>query len=445
MSRLLLRRTAARSRRAAPSMGPAAWLILAATLGLPATPAAGQARARIAVSDTVNACLACHAAQREAATTGVHSEHGVRCATCHGGNPSARTLPAAHTGDFIGTPDKVGTARLCGSCHSDPNRMREYGLPTGQLAEFRTSRHGQLLFGTGNADAPTCTDCHGTHIIYPPYDARSRVYPTNIPGTCAKCHADPSLMARYKLPTDQLDQFRNSAHGVALFRDQNFAAPTCVACHGAHSALPPTVTEIASVCGQCHTLVDQEFNRGPHGPAADAGRMPGCKSCHSNHGTERVAPARISATCDGCHADDTRLHQMGVDLQRKVVQADQDMASAERAIAQLSIAGERVGYYRFRYQTALTYYLQIAQAQHSLDLEKVDDLSRRVRSVSIDLGAAAEARAESRWEHKLILLPLWFLTLSAVALAWLALRGLRARREAEVAETAGDRREPAEE
>ncbi len=412
-----------------PAPGPAA----------PRAAAANQAAPQQVTVDTANGCLACHAAQREAATVGVHSQHGVTCVDCHGGNPDVRSLPGAHQGRFIGSPNKVQTALLCGSCHSNPNRMREYGLPTDELAQFRTSRHGQLLFGQHNTDAPTCTDCHGTHIIYPPYDARSRVYPTNIPGTCAHCHSDRKLMAKYHLRTDQLQQFRSSAHGVALFQEQNFAAPTCISCHGAHSALPPTRTEIASVCGQCHTLVEEAFDAGPHGLAARSGKLRGCLACHSNHGTEAVAPAKLAQTCDKCHGADPRLHQMGIDIQRTVIQAREDMAAAQLALDDLERAGRQIGYYKFRYQSALTYYQQIAQAQHTLDVQKVEELGRHVSSVSADLTTAANTSHEQRWEHKLILAPVWFLSLSAVLLAWLALRV--AKRSSADRRSGTDRRE----
>lgn len=399
-------------------------LSAAALVALAALPVRALAQVAMGV-DSANGCLACHAAQREAAAVGVHSQHGVTCVSCHGGNAGARALPAAHQGSFIGSPNKLQTAQLCGSCHSDPNKMREYGLPTGQLAQFRTSKHGQLLFGEHNTDAPTCTDCHGTHIIYPPYDARSRVYPTNIPATCARCHSDTKLMAKYHLRTDQLDQFKNSAHGVALFQQQNFAAPTCIACHGAHSALPPTGPEVASVCGQCHALVDQAFESGPHGIASERGKLHGCLGCHQNHSTERVAIDTIGATCDRCHASNSPAHQMGVDLQRSISQASRDIASAREAVDEMAREGRQVGYYRFRYQSALTYYKQIAQAQHSLDLSRVNDLARKVSSVSVDLNDAASTARDDRWEHKLLLAPVWFLSLSAVVLAWLALRALR--------------------
>lgn len=386
--------------------------------------AAPSAIWRSSVADSGNNCLSCHAAQREAAAVGVHSEHGVTCVDCHGGDSASRALPAAHGRSFTGKLTKVAVAQLCGSCHSDPNRMREYGLPTGQLAEFRTSRHGQLLYRQHDGDAPTCTDCHGTHVIYPPYDARSRVYPTNIPTTCARCHADSRLMQKYDLRTDQLEQFRSSAHGVTLFQKQDFAAPTCVACHGAHSALPPTRTSLSSVCGGCHQLVAQAFNAGPHGAATRAGRLKGCLGCHGNHDTQQVAADSLSAMCDRCHAGDTRLHQMGVDLQHRAMQATSDLRSAERAIARLTASGQRTSDARFRYQSALTDYLQIAQVQHGLDFDRLESLEGRVSAASIELDRMALTSEETRWEHRLLLLPVWFLALSAVALALLTLRAL---------------------
>jgi len=390
-----------------------------------AAPAPPPPQAVVPLPDTTNGCLSCHADKREAATEGVHSQHGMTCVDCHGGTPSATTLPAAHRGKFSGHLDKVATARLCGSCHSDPDQMRQYGLPTGQLAQFRASRHGQLLFGQNNQDVPTCSNCHGSHIIYPPYDARSPVYPTNSAETCAHCHSDQQLMSRYDLPTNQFDEFRHSAHGVALYEDQNFAAPSCVGCHGAHSELPPDVTQIANVCGRCHVLVAQQFAAGPHGAAARAGKLEGCLGCHGNHDTERVPADSIAATCDQCHASQTNIHQLGVDLQRTVVQSRSDMQSARNAVDEMASAGERVSYDRFRYRSALTYYLQIAQKQHRLDMDTLEDLSRRVRSVSVALDADAQASHESRWEQKLLLLPVWFLALSAMALAALAWRKLR--------------------
>jgi len=404
-------------------------LVLAAAALL--SPRAGVAQQRNGLSveglaDSTYGCVVCHAEKRTAFVLGVHAERGIKCHNCHGGDPSQFALPAAHRGNFTGKPSKAATVALCGSCHSNPDRMRQYGLPSGQLAEYRTSRHGRLL-ASGDQHAPTCTDCHDAHTILRPDDARSTVFPTNIPTTCGRCHEDRRLMAPYRLATDQVALFRRSAHGVALFQDQNFAAPTCVGCHGSHSALPPAGNEVVTVCARCHQLVGQAFDRGPHARASQTGKMKGCLACHGNHDTEGVPTDRITSTCARCHAAGTRALALGANIQKSAAQATADLQAADSAIRRLTRAGVPIGDAQFRRRTALTAYLQIAQAQHSLDVERLEELGRRVKSISRDLRSSADAAEERQWEHKLMLVPVWFLALAAVALAWLVRRTLEGR------------------
>ena len=105
-------------------------------------------------------------------------------------------------------------------------------------------------------------------------------------------------------------------------------------------------------------------------------------------------------------------------------EAGAHLAAAEHAIEELRVSGHQVTAERFRYQTALTSYQQMAHGLHSLDVEALDELGRRVRSNPGLVRGTAEARAEGRWEHKLMLVPVWFLALAAVALAWFKLRDL---------------------
>lgn len=403
--------------------------ILLAVLWVASTPSSATAQdPSPSVSiDPSYGCTVCHADKRRAFIQGVHSERGIRCEDCHGGDPTAVDLPEAHVGGYIGTPDKVETVEVCSSCHADPDQMRQYGLPADELAEFRTSRHGQLLLGEGNADAPTCTSCHDAHTIRTPDDAQSEVYPPNIAGTCAGCHSDASLMDKYGLPTDQEEKHRASAHGVALYQDRNFASPSCIGCHGSHAAMPPRVTEISNVCGQCHVLVRRAFFAGPHGEPARRGELPGCTACHTNHGTERVPSDFIAASCTECHSPDSQAATVGLEIQEQVLGAERDLLAAEEALEELQRGGRDVSDLRFRYQTALTRFQQVGLVQHDLDLEELDDLSRRVGSISRDLTEIAEGSAERRWEHRLLLVPVWFLALSAILLAWFRLR--RAERE----------------
>lgn len=379
---------------------------------------------RRATRDTSYLCVTCHAENRDAFVQGVHAERGIRCHDCHGGNPRADTLPAAHAGRFVGKPTKSGTVTLCASCHADPNRMRPFGLPSGEMAEFATSRHGRLLLQGGDNNAPSCIDCHDAHLIRRPDDARSDVYPTNISATCSRCHSDRALMAPYGIPTDQLERFEKSTHGRALLEQKDFAAPSCIGCHGSHSALPPSVTEVSTVCGLCHVSAAEAFDAGPHGLAAVSGKLEGCLGCHANHDTERIPADRLAATCTKCHAEGTSAHALGVEMQQFLLQAEADMEAADETLTELSLAGRQTGDARFRYQTALTAFHQAAQAQHNLDLQQLEELTRRVRSISRDLGAMKETYEERRWERRLFLGVVWFLALSAIYLSRAALRRL---------------------
>lgn len=401
-------------------------LLMLAVSQLPAqadAPSIGSTAVQAGQQDRSYGCIVCHADKRRSFEMGVHSERGIRCDACHGGNPRVFETPEAHRGRFVGIPDKRATVRLCGSCHADPNQMRQYGLPSGQVAELRTSRHGQLL-EQGNNDAPTCTDCHESHTVLRPEDARSRVHPTNIPATCGACHGDATLMAKYGLPTDELTRYRESAHGVGLFEKENLAAPTCIGCHGSHAALPPGITEVVNVCGHCHVLLGREFNRGPHGQATRDGKLAGCLGCHSNHGTERVAEEGIARACGNCHAPDSPAATVGQNIQTQVLAARGDLDDGAHAIEELIASGRDVSDERFRYQTAYSHYAEMAKVQHSLEVDELGDIGLRVRSNIDIIRTTAEVAQEARWEHKLFLIPVWFLALSAVLLAWFKLRTL---------------------
>ncbi len=400
-------------------------LLAAAALVLIAQPGRGQESRPVPTTradDTSYGCLVCHADKRRAFVQGVHSDWGIRCHDCHGGDPGALEVEPAHAGDFLGAPNKLQTVEICSKCHSDPDQMRQYGLPADQVAELRTSRHGQLL-EAGNQDAPSCSDCHEPHTTLPSNNARSATFPTNIPDMCGQCHTNASMMEPYGLATDQLDEFRRSTHGRALYQDANFAAPSCIGCHGSHAALPPDVGEIANVCGRCHVDVRQALASGPHGGSSETGNfLLGCTACHTNHGTETVEPQNVSETCLRCHVEGDAAMTVGEQIEAGAIRAENEMESARVAINELGRTGRSTTDARFLYRNALTEFRQIARVQHSLDLEQLTDLELKVSSVTNNIESSAEFAAEERWEHRLLLVPLWFFALSIAALAHFRLR-----------------------
>jgi len=111
-----------------------------------------------------------------------------------------------------------------------------------------------------------------------------------------------------------------------------------------------------------------------------------------------------------------------MELQEAVVHAVQELAAAETALAEMREAGHQVSDERFNYQTALTSFREMAQVHHSLDLARLEDLKLQLHSNTELITGTAEALAEERWERKLLLAPVWFLTLSAIVFAWFKLR-----------------------
>jgi len=223
------------------------------------------------------------------------------CITCHSvhdiksvKDPASKVYPTRIT-------------ELCGSCHSSAEFMKLYNpaLPIDQVAKYKTSVHGGLN-AKGNPDAAECASCHGSHEIQPVKDSRSLVYATNIPSVCANCHSDAKLMAKYKIPTDQYENYVSSVHGIALLEKGDLSSPSCNDCHGNHGAVPPGVESISKVCGTCHVLNMELFEQSPHKKAFDENDFPECESCHGNHlvkpATDAMVGTQKPAVCIDCHS-----------------------------------------------------------------------------------------------------------------------------------------------
>lgn len=231
------------------------------------------------------------ASQRIAQCTSCHGAHGIVSKT----NPKSSVYP-------------LNLTKTCAQCHSNASYMRSYNpsLPVDQLDKYRTSVHG-IRNSKGDPKAAECASCHGSHNILPAKDVRSKVYPTNVPATCGTCHSDPEYMKQYDIPTDQLESFSGSVHGVALLQKKDVGAPACNNCHGNHGASPPGVESISKVCGTCHALNAELFSTSPHKKAFDELMLPECEMCHGNHeiiaATDKLLGTAPEAVCSRCHSE----------------------------------------------------------------------------------------------------------------------------------------------
>lgn len=294
----------------------------------------------------VSGCESCHgqladprlAAPVEQFLVDVHRERGFSCANCHGGNPLTTDQLGAMdpARGYRGRLSGAAVIAACARCHSDSEVMRRYAPAQriDQATQYATSVHGQRL-GTGDDRVAICTSCHHAHGIRRVSDVRSPVYPLNVAATCASCHGNPQHMERpagaevRSVPTDQLAEYQKSVHYAALTHENDLSAPTCNDCHGNHGAAPPGVGSVVNVCGTCHAVFAQRFERSVHREIFDRG----CVECHGNHAIQPPGDDLLSTgeegLCRVCHEEDAG-----------VAAADHMRGAIERLNAAIQQAGE---------------------------------------------------------------------------------------------------------
>ncbi len=197
-------------------------------------------------------CRNCHFEQYTRLLDSIHFT------TLSKGNRNAPVCVDCHGAHDIQPPNQPRSliSRTCGKCH-------------GQIEQvYLRSVHGRALVD-GNPDVPVCTDCHQAHAIANPL---ARSWHLNIPQLCARCHANPALMAKYKISTQVLTTYLADFHGMtaSLYRKENITpaefTATCTDCHGVHDITPVTgagskviKANLLKTCQRCHPGATANF------------------------------------------------------------------------------------------------------------------------------------------------------------------------------------------
>lgn len=186
------------------------------------------------------------------------------CTSCHGAHdillsndPSSKT-------------NKNNIPKMCGTCH--------YGI----YETYIESVHG-VAFVKGAQDSPVCTTCHGEHLIEAPTEPTSLVSPAQVSrSTCSQCHAAERIIKKYGLPSDRVESYFDSYHGLAdMYGDTTVA--NCASCHGVHNIFASTdprstihPDNLVATCGKCHPGATANFARGKiHGTVVKTKELSG--------------------------------------------------------------------------------------------------------------------------------------------------------------------------
>jgi len=279
----------------------------------------------------------------EAATTPAPgaAEEAEGCLTCHSDETLSLQMDSGETASLVMKPEvlagSVHKALRCTDCHAGLDEVPHAERPHKNLAQWKTSfsevcktchfdnytktldsvHYG--LQARGDAFAPNCVKCHGSHEMTKPAQPRSR-----ISQTCATCHE--GIYAKYA----------RSVHGKALIEDGNQDVPVCTDCHRSHDIAGTKdrawLMKTPALCGRCHadeklmgkyglsTAVLSSYLADFHGTTAGFG--PGrkdagdqrlvalCVDCHGIHDIAKVKDpsssvfrTNLAKTCAKCHAN----------------------------------------------------------------------------------------------------------------------------------------------
>nr|VFK30060.1 MAG: Cytochrome b subunit of formate dehydrogenase [Candidatus Kentron sp. MB] len=241
----------------------------------------------------------------EVFTASVHGEQ--KCVECH---TDIEQLP--HREDLQRAVD-------CVECHAEiwreiqggAEKLREAGR-LGVLIES-TEHYMASVHALPRKDDPTkpnatCTDCHNAHYVFPMESKEGQTFRMTSHKTCGRCHEE------------QLQDYSDSVHGLAVDRYAKKDSAVCVDCHTMLShdvSTPETDTTkllITRNCGGCHKHEEQgkSYRETYHGQVASLGwtHTAKCFDCHAHHKTSRIDDPVSKVhrnnrleTCQTCHKE----------------------------------------------------------------------------------------------------------------------------------------------
>ncbi len=275
------------------------------------------------------ACVDCHQPHK---IRNVYYEQGMAdqdCLRCHG---KTDLKSASGKSMFVNTGELAASKHYkiaCSQCHTgvNPSKLRPCEGITSKVDcsachaeigdEYKQSIHGQL-YAKNDANAPGCSDCHGSHGVLGKKDPKSPVFAINVPYLCAKCHREGQKAAKKYNGSEHyiVERYTESIHGKGLMKSGMTVTATCADCHTAHHELPHTdpnssvnKKNVSSTCGTCHYGIQEQFDKSVHSPLVTKTdkELPSCNDCHTAHTIRRTDQDTFKLTimnqCGRCHSE----------------------------------------------------------------------------------------------------------------------------------------------
>ncbi len=199
-------------------------------------------------------------------------------------------------------PHEAPVARVqCGTCHTSEEELHHESL------------HGKAV-ARGDALAPNCQSCHGSHDIIPVRNLQSAVSPLKIPFLCGRCHQEGTRVQKEReIPQSRiLENYSESIHAEGLLKKGLVVSANCASCHTPHLILPHTDprssiarTNIVNTCTRCHAEIEEVHRKVIKGELWEKEEhiLPACVDCHQPHKARKVFydQGMADRDCLRCH------------------------------------------------------------------------------------------------------------------------------------------------
>jgi hypothetical protein len=234
-------------------------------------------------------------------------------------------------------------------------------------------------------------------------------------------------MAKYKIPTNQFAEYRQSVHWEALAKRRDLSAPSCASCHGNHGATPPQVSSVAAVCGSCHAMMEDLYDKSPHHDVFAAMNLGGCVVCHSNHGVKMPSTEMLAgegSVCKQCHEAGSAESGVATGMAAAITKLDSSLKSSDAVLTQAARSGMEVSEAVMKQQDGREALVKARVAVHTLDQAAVLKAADAGLAIAGETRRAGESALKERDFRRLgLLFALIAIAVTIVGL-WLAVRAL---------------------
>ena len=279
----------------------------------------------------VPSCTSCHPPHKVEFKKEKETISNKTCLNCHNKEASKGEFVIKQSGDTIHFDDhqlanSVHYNIQCVECHTTVTKKLKRPCTTVERVdcsnchiktsnEFFDSGHGKAFLAK-DANAPYCTDCHGTHQTKSKFAENSPTYRGAIPQLCGKCHEEDGRANRDEglKEVNAYFDYSQSTHGQGLIKKGLLVSAVCIDCHTAHHELKEEDTlssvnpqNIALTCAKCHKSIYDEYITSEHSIAQNKGDKvyPTCSTCHSAHMISDIKGDKfmdeITVQCGTCH------------------------------------------------------------------------------------------------------------------------------------------------